>query len=73
MPKIRNTHFVGNLFFIYTEKFYNNDIIIMMSLVLKAQSPMKYPPPPAAATLLGLGVTSTKEQVKQINFYLLTT
>jgi len=54
--------FVGNLFLYSHRNFCNNAVIIMTSLVLKAQSPCEISP--AAATLLGLGVTYKNEQVK---------
>jgi len=74
ISKVRNMRFVGNLFPCSHTYFYNNDVIIMTPLVLKAQSPCEIFPP-TAATLLGLGVTSKNEQVKQIrvNFYLFKT
>jgi len=39
ISKIRNIRFVGNLFLNSQTHFYNNDVVILTSLVLKAQSP----------------------------------
>ena len=61
--------------FLYSGRnFCNNDIIIMMSLQLKAQSSCEIFSA-ATATLLGLGVMSKNEQVKQtqVNVYLFKT
>ena len=38
ISKIRNIRFVGNLFHYSHRNFYNDDVIVMTSLVLKAQS-----------------------------------
>ena len=67
--KIWNIHFVGNLSLYSRKKFYHDDVIIMTSLLLKAQSLSEIFS--LVATLLGLEVTSKNEQVKQIrvNFY----
>ena len=39
VSKILNIRFVENLFFYSHRNFFNDDVIIMKSLVLKAQSP----------------------------------
>jgi len=41
ISKIRNIRFVENLFYYSHRNFYNDDVIIMTSLVLKAQSHCK--------------------------------
>ena len=68
--KVRNRRCVENLFLYSHRNFCNNVSIIMMWLVLKAQSHCEY----FAATILGLGV-KVDGQVKQIrvNFYLFQT
>ena len=48
ISKIRNIRLVGNLFLCSRRNLYNNDVIIVTSLVLKAQAPCEIflPPPP---------------------------
>ena len=64
ISKIRNIRLVGNLFLYSRRNLYNYDVIIVTSLVLKAQSPCEIFSRAATATLLTLGVTSKNEHVK---------
>ena len=65
ISKIQNIPFTGNLLLYSHMSFYNNDVIIMTSLVLKAQLPYEiFSCPDATLGILGPGVTSKNEQVK---------
>ena len=65
MSKIQNVCFVGNLFLYSRRNFYNNDIIIVTSPVLKTQSPCEIFSRRCCSTIMPRSYQKN-EHVKQI-------